>query len=148
MYWFENIIYSSISFDISTLYTSIPHEKLKLVLKEIIQNAFYFIVLGHELTYFVKHETKSKKCYTESEVITMLEFLIDNIFVEFWGHIFQQNSRHSYGIKLCHSLCRSFLILFIISVFDWLYVNARILVTCGKYLHDHAISIRGDVLGL
>jgi hypothetical protein len=39
----------------------------------IIHNAFYFkkwwqhykfIVLGHELTYFVKHETKGKKCYT------------------------------------------------------------------------------------
>jgi hypothetical protein len=25
---------------------------------------YKFIVLGHELTYFVKHETKGKKCYT------------------------------------------------------------------------------------
>jgi hypothetical protein len=63
---------------------------------------YQFICLGHELTYFVKHETKIKKCCTESEVITMLEFPIDNIFVEFWGHIFQQNNRHSYGIKLCY----------------------------------------------
>jgi hypothetical protein len=63
-----------------------------------------------------------------------VEFLIDNIFFEFWVHIFQQNNPHSYGIKLCHTLCRSFLILFIISVFAWLYVRARILVTCGKNL--------------
>jgi len=33
-------------------------------------------VFGHKLTYFVKHETKGKKCCTEDEVINMLEFLI------------------------------------------------------------------------
>jgi len=56
-----------ISFDFSTLHTTTPHEKFKTRLKEI-HNAFYSkkngrqrykaIVLGHELTYFVKHETK------------------------------------------------------------------------------------------
>ena len=48
------------------------------------------LVLRNELIYFVKHETKSNKCYTENEVISMLEFLIDSISVEFGGHIFQQ----------------------------------------------------------
>ena len=45
------------TFDFSTLYTTIPHEKLNIRLKEIIHNAFYFkngrqryklTVLGHE----------------------------------------------------------------------------------------------------
>jgi hypothetical protein len=48
------------------------------------------LVLRNELFYFVKHETKSNKCHTENEVISMLEFLIDSISVEFGGHIFQQ----------------------------------------------------------
>ena len=48
------------------------------------------IVLDHDLAYFVKHETKSKKCYTEYAVISMFEFLIDNIFVEFVEYIFKQ----------------------------------------------------------
>ena len=48
------------------------------------------IVLGHELTYFVKHETKGIKGDAENEVISMLEFLIDDMFDEFRGHIFQQ----------------------------------------------------------
>jgi len=48
------------------------------------------IVLGHEVTYVVEQEMKGKMCYTESEVICMLEFLIDNIFVKFEGHIFRQ----------------------------------------------------------
>ena len=38
----------------------------------------------------VKCETKGKKCNTESEVISMLEFHIDNIFVEFRGEDFQK----------------------------------------------------------
>ena len=48
------------------------------------------IVLGHELTYFVKHQTKGTQSYTENEVSSMFEFLIDDTFVEFGGHIFQQ----------------------------------------------------------
>jgi hypothetical protein len=31
-----------------------------------------------------------KTCYSEEQVISMLEFLIDNIFVSFGGTLFQQ----------------------------------------------------------
>jgi hypothetical protein len=48
------------------------------------------IVLGHELAYFFKHETKGIKGDAENEVISMLEFFIDDNVVEFRGHIFQQ----------------------------------------------------------
>jgi len=73
----ENFTYPNISlfytftFHFSTL--SIPYEKIKTNL--IIPNAFYlqngrhsskFIVLDHELTYFVKHETEGKKCFTKN----------------------------------------------------------------------------------
>jgi hypothetical protein len=73
--------------------------KLKTRLNKIIHKEFYFktsrqhykfIVLGDEITFFLKHVTKRKTWYTENEVISMLEFLIDNIFVKFIGHIFQQ----------------------------------------------------------
>ena len=39
--------------------------------------------------YFIKHATKDKKCCTENELTSMLEFLTDNIFVEFRWHIFR-----------------------------------------------------------
>ena len=87
------------TFDFSTLYTTLPHEKLKTRLKQIIHNAFVtkngkirykYIVLGYNSAYFVKNEPDDKKFYTEEQVISMLEFLIDNIFVEFGGKIFQQ----------------------------------------------------------
>jgi hypothetical protein len=32
---------------------------------------YKFIVLDHEIVYFVKHETKGKRCYTENEGISI-----------------------------------------------------------------------------
>ena len=65
---------------------------------------YKFIFLGPEWTYFVQHDTKVKRCYKENEVIIILEFLIDTIFVEFGGHILQQNV----GILLGTNRARSF----------------------------------------
>ena len=93
------LLYSIKSFDFSTLYTTIPRQKLKDRLTSIIRNAFIFkhgnrrykyLVLGHEETYFVKEHSDSKSKYSEDEIIKMLEFLVDNIFVVFAGKVFQQ----------------------------------------------------------
>ena len=94
-----NHVTSIKSFDFSTLYTTIPHKKLKERLTSIIRNAFIFkngnrrykyLVLGHEETYFVKEHSDSKNKYSEDDIIKMLEFLVDNIFVVFAGKVFQQ----------------------------------------------------------
>ena len=45
--------------------------------------------MGHDVIYFVKHETKGKRGYTENELFSKMEFLINNIY-EFVRHIFQQ----------------------------------------------------------
>ena len=87
------------SLDFSTLYTTIPHKKLKDRLNSIIRNAFIlrngnrrykYLVLGHEEAYFVKEYSDSKNKYSEDDIIKMLEFLVDNIFVFFAGKVFQQ----------------------------------------------------------
>ena len=87
------------TYDFSTLYTTIPHGKLKSRIKDIIWQAFNYrngnkryeyIVVNFTSTYFVKNHTDAKNKYSEADVVKMLEFLIDNIFVEFGGHIFQQ----------------------------------------------------------
>ena len=54
------------------------------------EKRYKYIVVGREKTYFVKHRSESKNKYTEEEVIQMLEFFIDNIFVQFGGLVFQQ----------------------------------------------------------
>ena len=94
-----NHITSIKSFDFSTLYTTIPHRKLKSRLATIIRNSFIhkhgnrrykFLVLGREGPYFVKEHSDSKNKYTEDDIVNMLEFLVDNIFVVFGGKVFQQ----------------------------------------------------------
>jgi hypothetical protein len=69
-----------------------------------------FIVLAHELAFLGKHEAKSKKFYTEYAVISMLEFLIDSILVEFGQKIFKQ----IIGIQKetdCGSFCAALILL-------------------------------------
>jgi hypothetical protein len=85
------------TFDFSTLYTTLPHNKLKTRSKETIHKAFShrnygskFVMLGYNFTYFSNKIQKGKICYSEEQVISMLEFLIDNIFVSFGGTLFQQ----------------------------------------------------------
>jgi hypothetical protein len=56
-------------------------------------------MLGRNRPYFVKKKNKKKqknthsdstKKFSETDIINMLEFLIDNIFVIFGGRVFQQ----------------------------------------------------------
>ena len=51
---------------------------------------FEYIVVGHNSTYFVTNTSNAKNKYTEDDIVRMLDFLIDNIFVECGGVIFQQ----------------------------------------------------------
>ena len=41
-------------------------------------------------TQFVREHSDSKSMYTEEDIVSMLEFLVDNIFVVFAGKVFQQ----------------------------------------------------------
>ena len=47
-------------------------------------------MLGYNSTCFSNKVQKGKTCYSEEQVISMLEVLIDNIFVSFGGTLFQQ----------------------------------------------------------
>ena len=89
-------VFSIKTFDFSTLYTTL-HDKLKTRLKETIHKAFSyrkygskFVVLGYNSTFFSNKIHKGKTYYSEEQVISMLEFLIDNICVSFGGTLFQQ----------------------------------------------------------
>ena len=87
------------TYDFSTLYATIPHSKLKERLKELVQLCFVkksgerrykYLVIGRNKSYFVKNHSDSDKKFSENDIIRMLEFLIDNIFVMFGGQVFQQ----------------------------------------------------------
>ena len=93
-------------------------QKLKDRLTSIIRNAFIFkigksrykyLVLGHEETYFVKEHSDSKNKYSEDDIIKMLEFLVDNIFVVFAGEVFQQTVGIQIGTNCATLLADIFL---------------------------------------
>ena len=76
------------TFDFSTLYTTIPHSKLKDKLRELVQLCFIekngqrrykYLVLVRGRSYFVQHHSDPTKKFSETDIFNMLEFLIDNI---------------------------------------------------------------------
>ena len=109
-YTFSTFYYILIWLMRITLYTTSPHQKPKNRLASIIRNSFIhknwnrrykYLVLGREGPYFIKEHSDSKSKYTEKDIIMMLEFLVDNIFLVFAG-----KDRHSHGHKLCLSPSR------------------------------------------
>ena len=88
------------TYDFSTLYTAIPHDKLKTRLFNIIDSCFFnkngkkkiFLFSDQPFKkYFVKLHSDSTHKYSEVDIKAMLEFLIDNIFVVFGNQVFQQS---------------------------------------------------------
>ena len=82
------------TFDFSTLYTTIPHSKLKLVqlcfIKKNGQRRYKYLVLGRDRSYFVKHHSNSTETFSGTDIFNMLELLIDNIFVMLGGRVLQR----------------------------------------------------------
>ena len=46
-------------------------------------------MLGSDISYFVQKHSDSTKKFSETDIINMLEFLINNIFAMFGGRVFQ-----------------------------------------------------------
>ena len=54
------------------------------------QRRYKYIVLRSDRSYFVRDHSDSTKKFPETDIINMLECLIDNVFVIFSGRVFQQ----------------------------------------------------------
>ena len=88
------------TFDFSTLYTSIAHDLLKSRISNLVHNAFQkerwsvryeHIKVKRAQGYFT-HDINGggNNMYTADNICKMIEFLIDNNFVQFGGHLFRQ----------------------------------------------------------
>ena len=80
------------TFDFSTLYNSIPHDLLKSRMNNIVNNAFKHkngatrythIKVGRSKSYFTSDPLNGDNKYTANDTCTMIEFLVDNIYVRF-----------------------------------------------------------------
>ena len=95
----QYVCYNIKTVDISSLYTTIPHTLLKSMNTELIQcyfskkngtQRYQCLVTGRDKSYFVKSHSKSNNNYKQDEIIQILDFLIDNIFVMFGGLVFKK----------------------------------------------------------
>ena len=91
---------------------------MKSKLKEIINQCFFhkngtrrfqYVVIGYKNTYFVRDHSDVPQKYSAADVIKMLEYLIDNIFVEFRRRIFQQTIGKPMGTNYAPLLADLFL---------------------------------------
>ena len=88
------------TFDFSTLYTSIPHDLLKSRISNLVHNAFrkkdgsvrYTHIKVTRAKGYFTHDINGggDNMYTADNICKMIEFLIDNIFVQFGGRLFRQ----------------------------------------------------------
>jgi hypothetical protein len=93
-------IHSMKTYDFSTLYTTIPLDKSKSRLLDIIDKCFVnengkrkysHFAISHQKHFFVKYHSDSTHKYIEVENKKMLEYLKNNIYVVFGGQVFQQS---------------------------------------------------------
>ena len=85
------------TFDFSTLYTSIPHDLLQSRIGNLIHNAFrkkdgsarYTHIKVTRAKGYFTHDINGSRdgMYTADNICRMIEFLIDNIFVQFGGRL-------------------------------------------------------------
>ena len=129
------------TFDFSTLYTSISHDLFKSRISNLVHNAFRkkdgsvrytHIKVTRAKGYFTHGINGSgDRMYTADNTCKMIEFLIDNIFVQFGGRLFRQMTDHlesTSGVKLS---IRSFN-LFQIFVF-FTQIRKKLCYICNMY---------------
>ena len=84
------------TFDFSTLYTSIPLKLLKSRISKLVHNTFRkkggsvrYTNQSNKVKRYFTHGSGDNIC-TADNICKMIEFLIDNIFVQFGGCLFRQ----------------------------------------------------------
>ena len=103
--------------EFSTLYTSILHDLLKSRISNLVHNAFrkkdgslrYTHIKVTRAQGNFTHDINGSNMYTVDNISKMIEFLIDNIFVQFGGRLFRQVIGISMGTNCAPLLADLFL---------------------------------------
>ena len=96
-------------------------------------------------TYFVKEYSNAKNKYTEDDIISMINFLIDNIYVEFGGNIFQQTIGIPIGTNCAPLLADLFLYSYEAEFIQQLLANKKKNIA---QTFNHTFRYIDDVLSL
>ena len=80
------------TFDFKTLYTNIPHSKLKNNTNKFIQDIFTnnnkkYITYGYSSSHMTN---KSKSTFTDNELVTHINKIIDNAYIIYNNHLYRE----------------------------------------------------------
>ena len=83
------------TYDFSTLYTKIPHSKLKARMKSVMSAAYEgmnkkYISVYRTNAKWVNTPKETTKAYSKGDLIEMIKFLIDNVYVTCGDSLFRQ----------------------------------------------------------
>ena len=110
----SNSIKSFDSFDFATLYTSIWHTLLIKYISELIEEAYkvrssIFISVGYRSAFWSKSKVKHCPSIISDQLITCVEYLVDNIFISIGNHVFKQVTGKPMGTDCAPLLANLFL---------------------------------------
>ena len=100
------------TFDFKTLYTNIPHSKLKNNTNKFIQDIFTnnnkkYITYGYSSSHMTNN--KSKSTFTDNELVTHINKIIDNAYIIYNNHLYKQVSGIPMGTNCAPHLANIFL---------------------------------------
>ena len=83
------------TYDFSTLYTALPHQEILRNFTKIFQKVFQregkqFINISFQRTYFSSSGLSNGCSFRVEDMMEILEFILDNIFVKFGDRVFKQ----------------------------------------------------------
>ena len=139
------------TFDFSTRYTSIPHDLLKYRISNLVHNAFrkkdgsvkYTHMKVTRAKRYFTHDINGGRdnMYTADNICKMIEFLIDNSFVQFGGSLFCQAISFPMRTNCAPLLADLFLYSYENEVLDNVIRSghrrlARLFNLCYRYIND------------
>ena len=107
------------TYDFSTLYTSIPHDKLKEKMKEFINRIFQkkdksFVISSYRTAYMSQNKSKRSTdvSFTKDELIKAIEMIVDNSYVLYKNCIYRQVIGIPMGTSCAPHLANIFLFMY------------------------------------
>lgn len=115
------------TYDFSTLYTNIPHDKLKQRMAQVINTAYNgcgkkFLSVYNTKASFVNSPRKETKAYSEHQLIEMVNYLIDNCYVTCGDTLFRQKIGIPMGTDCAPFLANLFLFIY---EHEWMMKTAK-----------------------
>ena len=94
---------STVSYDFCTLYTNLPHTKIKEAFRILFKTVFHreskaFINVNLKKAFFSDNSTRGYTSLKESDFNKILFFILDNIYVKFGSKIFKQKKGIPIGL--------------------------------------------------